>query len=58
MSEENLGTTLTVELRLYETKPIDESTGGNTWNEETGFYYTMGVFNYTFDGVVTPNKTK
>ncbi len=53
LSEENLGTTLTVELRLYETKPIDESASGNTWNEETGFYYTMGVFNYTFDKVGT-----
>ena len=53
LSEENIGTTLTVELRLYETKNIADSEYGNTWNEETDFYYTMGVFNYTFDSVTT-----
>ena len=57
-SEENIGTTLTVELRLYETKDIADSEYGNTWNEETGFYYTMGVFNYTFDSVTTATRTK
>ena len=39
--------TMTVELRLYETKdPAD--TANNTTNEETGAYLTIGTFSYTF----------
>ena len=42
------GTTLTVELRLYETKdPADTET--NTKNEETGKYITTGTYTYTFN---------
>ena len=49
---QNAGTTLTVELRLYETKePADTLT--NTVNEETGVYKTIGVFTYTFPKIVT-----
>ena len=41
------GVTLTVELRLYETKdPADTET--NTANEETGKYITIGTYEYTF----------
>ncbi|MBR4039932.1 MAG: SipW-dependent-type signal peptide-containing protein [Clostridia bacterium] len=41
------GTTLTVELRLYETEePSPEN--GNTRNKETGHYITTGVYTYTF----------
>ena len=41
------GVTLTVELRLYETKdPADTET--NTANEETGKYITIGKYEYTF----------
>ena len=43
----NNGTTLTVELRLYETKDASE-TEENTTNEETGKYITVGTFKHTF----------
>ncbi len=43
----NAGTTLTVELRLYEVKDkADSDTNSN--NEETGNYLTLGSFQYTF----------
>ena len=38
------GTTMTVELRLYETLDKEGSV-----NEETGKYVTIGTFNYTFE---------
>lgn len=42
-----IGTTLTVELRLYEVKdPAD--TANNTYNEETGEYVTVCTYNHTF----------
>lgn len=41
------GTTITVELRLYETKDAAD-TETNTTNEETGNYETIGVYKYTF----------
>ncbi|MBE5733219.1 MAG: hypothetical protein E7353_09375 [Clostridiales bacterium] len=42
------GTTITVELRLYETKdPAD--TVNNTTNEETGYYEIIGKYSYTFE---------
>lgn len=45
----NAGTTLTVELRLYETKdPAD--TENNTTNEETGNYIVIGTFEHVFGG--------
>ena len=42
------GTTITVELRLYETKDAAD-TETNTKNEETGKYITTGVYTYTFN---------
>ena len=51
-SDENKGTTMTVELRLYETKPSSDTTS-NTKNEETGRYVTIGTFTYKFDSTVT-----
>ena len=43
----NAGTTLTVELRLYEVeKPSDAN--GNSWNVETGKYVVVGTYTYTF----------
>ncbi len=42
-----VGTTLTVELRLYETKDAAD-TENNTTNEETGEYFTVCTYNYTF----------
>ncbi len=43
----NNGTTMTVELRLYEVEePSAEN--GNSWNVETGAYQTFGVYKYTF----------
>ena len=41
------GTTMTVELRLYETKDPSETTT-NTQNEETGKFITIGKYSYTF----------
>jgi len=45
----NTGTTVTVELRLYETTKAWDATSG-TANEETGEYIIVGVFEYTFGG--------
>ncbi|MBQ4581118.1 MAG: hypothetical protein IJA83_10710 [Clostridia bacterium] len=44
---QNAGTTMTVELRLYETKPLEESEN-NSVNEETGHYEVLGSFTHTF----------
>ena len=47
MNGSNDGTTITVELRLYETEePSDEN--GNSHNVETGRAITVGTFKYTF----------
>lgn len=43
----NAGTTITVELRLYETT-IDPSNPSGTANEETGNYKVIGKYSYTF----------
>lgn len=44
---QNAGTTITVELRLYETEePSDEN--GNSHNIETGRYIVVGSYSYTF----------
>ncbi len=40
------GTTITVELRLYETEPYEVN---NTANTETGKYYTVCTYTYTFN---------
>lgn len=46
-AELEFGTTLTVELRLYETEePSAEN--GNSHNKETGDYVTVGTYTYTF----------
>ena len=47
LTGENAGTTLTVELRMYETKDAKD-TANNTTNEETGYYEVAGVYTYTF----------
>jgi len=47
LTGENAGTTLTVELRLYETTKAPGAVGGSA-NEETGNYETIGKFQYTF----------
>ena len=47
LTGENAGTTLTVELRLYETTADPSSTSGDK-NIETGEYITVGTFTYTF----------
>ncbi len=47
LSAANNGTTMTVELRLYEVeKPSADN--GNSWNVETGVSQTFGVYTYTF----------
>ena len=43
----NIGTTITVELRLYETTVDPENPTGNK-NEETGKYEVIGKYTYTF----------
>ena len=43
----NAGTTLTVELRLYEVEKPSEA-NGNSWNVETGKYVVVGTYTYTF----------
>ncbi|MBQ7796300.1 MAG: hypothetical protein IJ374_07065 [Lachnospiraceae bacterium] len=48
MTGENAGTTITVELRLYETTKAPDATSG-TANEETGEYITVGKYEYTFE---------
>ena len=50
LTGENNVTTLTVELRMYEMKKNAAST-----DEETGKYYTIGTYSYTF-GANTPEK--
>ena len=45
----NKGTTMTVELRLYETKPSDPSSGVATHNDETGVYRTINTIKHTFN---------
>lgn len=49
LTGENIGTTLTVELRLYETTKAPDATGG-TANDEVGpdKYISVGKFYYTF----------
>ena len=58
----NAGTTITVELRLYETLPYgheehDLGDGnichGNTANCETGYYEVVGTYTYTFVNAVS-----
>ena len=44
----NVGTTMTVELRLYETEEPSES-NGNSVNVETGKYVTIASYNYTLE---------
>ena len=46
LTGENAGTTLTVELRLYEVENADSDTGSH--NEETGEYITVGTFTHKF----------
>ncbi len=48
-SDANIGTTVTVELRLYETEEPSEE-NGNSRNEETGNYITIGTFTHTIGG--------
>lgn len=43
----NEGTTITVELRLYETTIAPDAEGGSA-NIETGEYVTVGTYSYTF----------
>ena len=50
------GTTLTVELRLYEVLDKEDS-ATNSNNEETGEYITVGKFTYTFAGVEAEDQT-
>ena len=45
----NAGTTITVELRLYETEAPSED-NGNSKNVETGYYEVVGTFTHTFGG--------
>lgn len=55
----NQGTTVTVELRLYETYTREEAMdkfGENTVNKETGDYITVGKFTYTFPGEAAPSE--
>ncbi len=47
VEDANVGTKITVELRLYETVPQDE-TDINSANVETGNYRTVGVYSYIF----------
>ena len=47
LTGENVGTTITVELRLYETTKAPDATSG-TANEETGNYEVVGTYSYTF----------
>ena len=54
----NIGTTITVELRLYETT-IDPSSNSGSANIETGNYEVVGKYSYTFGGsyVTLPDGT-
>ncbi len=51
LTGQNAGTTITVELRLYETEEPSEA-NGNSRNKETGNYAVIGTYNYTFEGAV------
>lgn len=60
LSADNIGTTMTVELRIYEVAEPDWNTG-NSWNNETGVSEQFGKYSYTFglpatypDDVPTP----
>jgi len=46
LTDANVGTTLTVELRLYEVENADSDSGSH--NVETGNYITIGKFKHTF----------
>lgn len=50
LTGENAGTTLTVELRVYETACDDTGCHHPTSACETGEYKVIGTFSYTFDG--------
>ncbi len=52
IKDSNKGTTLTVELRLYETEEPSEA-NGNSHNKETGKYIVLGTFTHTFGGEYT-----
>ena len=47
LTDANAGTTITLELRLYETT-IDPSNPSGTANTETGEYEVIGKYSYTF----------
>ena len=59
LTGENAGTTMTVELRMYEVAEPDWNTG-NSWNVETGASEAFGVYTYTFGTASLPvaNVTK
>ncbi len=56
LTGENAGTTLTVELRLYETTKAWDDTSG-TANDETGKYLTVASFKYTFPATTNTVNT-
>ena len=49
LTGQNVGTTITVELRMYETT-IDPSAESGSANIETGEYKVIGRYSYTFGG--------
>ncbi|MBR3847818.1 MAG: leucine-rich repeat protein [Oscillospiraceae bacterium] len=49
LNDVNNGTTITVELRLYETEEPSDA-NGNSHNVETGNYITIGTFTHTIGG--------
>lgn len=51
------GTTLTVELRLYETT-IDPNASSGSANIETGEYITIGTYSHTFASVPVSNQAE
>ena len=53
----NAGTTLTVELRLYETT-VDPATGIGNKNDETGEYEVVGTYSHTFPAAKVSNLTE
>lgn len=54
LSGANAGTTITVELRLYETTKDPNATSG-TANDETGNYEVIGKYSYTFGAAELPD---
>ena len=54
LSGANAGTTITVELRLYETT-VDPALGTGNKNEETGNYEVIGKYSYTFGAAELPD---